>query len=44
MAHGLYNYLAFQSPPSIYLWWLVLRTLCLLVRVRLVPEAKPPAS
>jgi hypothetical protein len=39
MAHGLYNYPAFQSPPSIYLWWLVLRTLCLLVRARLAPEA-----
>ncbi len=44
MAHGLYNYPAFQSPPSIYLWWLVLRTLCLLVRGRLVPEAKPAVS
>jgi hypothetical protein len=44
MAHGLYNYPAFQSPPSIYLWWLVLSILCLLVRERLVPEAKPATS
>lgn len=41
MAHGLYDYPAFQSPPSIYLWWLMLRTLCLLVRGRLAPEANP---
>jgi hypothetical protein len=44
MAHGLYPYPAFQSPPSIYLWWLVLRTLCLLVRARLVPETKLAAT
>ena len=44
MAHGLYDYQAFQSPPSVYLWWLVLRTLCLLIRSRLVPELKPATS
>ena len=37
MAHGLFDYGAFQSPPSIYLWWLVLHLVCLPVRSRLAP-------
>jgi len=44
MAHGLYDYEAFQSPPSVYLWWLVLRMLCLLIRSRLVPNMKATAA
>lgn len=34
MTHGLYGYDAFHSPASIYLWWLVLRLVCLGVILR----------
>jgi hypothetical protein len=40
MAHGLFDYGAFQSPPSIYLWWLVLHIVCLAVRSRSLTQRK----
>jgi hypothetical protein len=40
MAHGLFDYGAFQSPPSVYLWWLVLHLVCLPVRSLLAPKKK----
>jgi hypothetical protein len=41
MTHGLYGYEAFQSPASIYLWWLVLRLVCLGLILR---EKRPDSS
>jgi hypothetical protein len=34
MTHGLYSSEAFQTPSSIYLWWLVLRLVCLGLKLR----------
>lgn len=41
MSHGLYGYEAFQSHASIYLWWLVLRLVCLGVLLREKQSASP---
>ena len=38
MVHGLFDYVAFQSPPSLYLWWLILQLVCLPVLSRLAPK------
>ncbi len=39
MAHGLFDYYAFQSPPSVYFWWLMLYLVWLPVRSRLAPAS-----